>query len=173
MSLNQVLFGTFVENEDLLLLLNNGFLQALLLFFHALKIRLVAVFLIRYDRLLNIFNLLGHQKHFGLPFPNLHRVDGILFVELNERLFQLNDFFVDKLDFLLDVLFLDVVSASRVTLALLLFMQPVLFFHYSGGLLLVMLLEFRSLLRFSGSKGFLVEIFSKLDLELLDFITEI
>lgn len=83
-----------------------------LLLLQLLAIHLIVVLLARtLEGLLDVLDLLRHQEGFGLALADLHRVDGVLLVQLDQGLLKLDDVLVRDLDLLLDVLLLEVVDS--------------------------------------------------------------
>lgn len=91
LSFDEVLLRRLVQDQYLLLLLFSGFAHLLdfplqLLYASILSFSF-AILSHLFDGVLNVLYLLGCQKYFGFPLSDLHRVERVLLVQLNEGLF--------------------------------------------------------------------------------------
>lgn len=91
MILGDIVLGAFIQNLDLFLLLLHDLEQPRLFSLGLLLINLVLLTLHFH---FVFFHLLLYQEDLGLALLDLHRVDRVLFVQLDECLLQLNDLFV-------------------------------------------------------------------------------
>ena len=61
------------------------------------------------NEIVELLQLLSDKEAFGFSFANLHGIERVLLVQLNERLLQLDDFLVDVRDLHLNDLLLSLV----------------------------------------------------------------
>ena len=113
MPFNQILLRRLIKDQYLLLLLLDGDLETFNLLLALLHVDLVLVlFACTLERFFDVLDLLGHQKCFGLSLPDLHGIKGVLLVELDQSLLELDDLLVGDLNLLLNVLLLAIIHFS-------------------------------------------------------------
>jgi len=150
-SFNQILLCGFIQYQYLFLLLFYGTLQLGLFLFLLLNINVVIIFFSgALEGVLDVLDLLWHKEDFGFSLSNFHSVYRVLFVQLDESLFQLNNFFVYNLNLLLNVFLRFIVSLLWLAFAFRFFEFFIFFIHYFLGFNLVVLLELRRLLSLCG-----------------------
>ena len=167
--LQQVLLRALQQNVDLLLVSLDVLLEEL-----DIGGVLVVPVLLALERLFQLLQLPLHDHALRFSFPDLQRVHGVLLVQLNQSLLQLDYLLVSHGDLRLNGLLLDLVQPPLLALAVLVHYSLLLDFLLVGRLGHVLLLLQDVLVRVQHARPLLhVQVRVQLSFQLVNFVPQV